>query len=166
MILYCIERVTSLYYAVFHRRRVLSPWCATNSSFLQFNLIIELTRKIYTTRNRLPKIQSFKMVLLKLCLSDRKRHISGSFFIGNVLQYIRALAWRSRRRCILVISRYISYHVYLHITVPDFLAKRKPWALTIPSRTCWYLSNKYVFFLFIHICEYVRYRLFIFYKNW
>lgn len=136
---------------LFHRRRALSPWCPTESSFLQFNLIIELTRKIYTTRDRLSKIHAVLQdgIIETVPIRSETAHIW--IFLRQRAPIYLGLAWRSRRRCILVISRYISYHVYLHIIVPDSLARRKPWVLTIPSRTCWYLLNKYAFFLFINM---------------
>lgn len=45
---------------------------ATGASFLQFDLIIELTRKFHITKDGPSKIyaQFAKMILLKLCLLD------------------------------------------------------------------------------------------------
>lgn len=105
-------------------------------------------------------MQSSKMILLKLCLLDRKRHI-WIFLHRQRAPIYPGPAWRCRRRCILVISRYISYHMYLHITVPDSLARRKPWGLRYGfsfnnSKQNMLISFKQIrLFLFIHICEYV-----------
>lgn len=155
-----IVRTTSF---VLHR--VLRKTCliamARHTSFLQFDLIIELTRKLYITDDRSSKIYAVRqddiIETVPTRLETAYLDLSSSATCSNISEDSLTLSTPMYRR-----NLDIYRTMCIYISVPDSLARCKLWgpataipasALIIPCKTCRYLSRTNVPF---STCPYLR----------